>query len=81
MLWLNGSSKLQMVDFYKNFEWYVWFEIGVYMVLQMVRGCGYGTPTPRNPPSQLFYNSAALTMIALFTYYTKVFIDMMVIPS
>ena len=51
------------------------------MVLQMVRGCGYGTPSPRSPPSQLFYSLAALTMMALFAYYAKVFMDMLIIPS
>lgn len=51
------------------------------MVLQMVRGCGYGTPTPRSPPSQLFYSLAALTMTAIFTYFTKVFIDLLLTPS
>ena len=81
MLWISGSTKFHMVNYYESFAWYAWFEIGVYMVLQMVRGCGYGTPSPRSPPSQLFYSLAALTMMALFAYYAKVFMDMLIIPS
>ncbi len=46
------------------------------MVLQMVRGCGYGTPTPLNPLSQLWYNISALSMQFLFAYSAKHYIDM-----
>jgi hypothetical protein len=45
------------------------------MVLQMVRGCGYGTPSPLNPLSQLWYSISALSMSYLFAYCTKHFID------
>ena len=73
-LWLTSSPRLAYVNLYNEFDWYVWFEYGLYMVMQMVRGCGYGDLSPRNPPSQLFYNIASLTMTVLFFYYTSKFI-------
>jgi hypothetical protein len=45
------------------------------MVLQMARGCGYGTPSPMNPPSILYYNIIEVAIAVLFAYYTKKFID------
>lgn len=43
-----------------------------------MRGCGYGTVTPRNPPEFLFANIAILTLMAMFAYFTKRIIDISV---
>lgn len=72
---MTSDPKLHLVNLYENFNWYVWFSYGLFMQLQMVRGCGYGTPAPQNPPSQLWYSISALTMQFLFAYCVGQFIS------
>lgn len=38
--------------------------------MQMVRGCGLGVPSPRNPVSMLWYNISNVTMSIMFWYFT-----------
>jgi hypothetical protein len=46
------------------------------MTMQMIRGCGYGTPTPISPLSQLFFNTTGITMTGLFVFYVHKMIEM-----
>jgi hypothetical protein len=43
--------------------------------MQMVRGAGMGVPSPRCPPSMLWYCVCNVTMTVMFWYFTDKFMS------
>lgn len=71
LLWLTGSSTTDYLNLVAEFQWQVWYEYAVYLLIQCIRGCGYGDMTGRNPPEILFNNLLMLFNLWMFSYFAE----------
>lgn len=70
-LWLTASATTQDMNLITDFEWPIWYEYAVYILVQTETGVGYGNMTPLNPPEVFLMNFVMVFNLWIFSYFAN----------